>query len=99
MKIMLLCSGLGAVAGFIVIGMLFDATAHWRERVLLEVLYVFGALPGAAVGALIGAVNVLQKELRETRRELKHWQSIQQMDEDLSMPSTHIKPGPPSGRS
>jgi hypothetical protein len=58
-----------------------------------------GAIPAAAMGALFAAVNVILKELRETRRELKYWQSIQQMDEDLSKPSTHIKPAPPSGRS
>ena len=100
MKTMVLWTGIGAILGFILIWVIFGIfDRHQNDNGVKVVLSVMGAIPAAILGALFAAVSVIQKELRETRRELKHWQSIQQMDEELSKPSTQIKSAPPSGRS
>jgi hypothetical protein len=78
--------------------MFFSAhTWHASQRPVLIVVSIMGAFPVACTVALFSAFRTIQEELRETRRELKYWQSMH-MYEDSESPSTGIKPAPPSGR-
>ena len=99
MKRMFVSACIWHAGGFALLTAMF-LWATWNgfvaERGLWVVFSFMGAIL-AAIGALFSAVKIIQEELRETRRELKHWQSIQ-MYEDTESPSTNIKPAPPSGR-
>ncbi len=88
---------LGAFIGFLVYNVAFLATGDFtrREFGLLIVLSTLGAFPAAILATLFAAVSIIQAELRETRREMKHWQSTFQMLDDEDGPSTHFKPGLP----
>ena len=99
MKSMALWAGIGGVVGFILLFACFSIATRPDdgERGIWVVFSIMGAISVAALGALFAAVNVIQYEMREMRRELKHW-PIQQMDIELDKPSTHIKPLPPAGR-
>ena len=101
MKRMGLWAGIGAVGGFILFYACFrvGTRPHDSDHGLWVVFSIMGAFIVAAIGALFAAVSVFQSEMHETRRELKHWKSIQQLDIELDKPSTHIKPAPPSRQS
>src|SRR4051812_43705329 len=100
MKIMVIASGIGGVAAFILLWALFSATLgrNGPDHGIVTVFSVMGAIPGAAIGALFAAVSVIRMELREIRRELKHWQSLQTLDMDVDLPSTQFKSAPQTGR-
>jgi hypothetical protein len=99
MKRMFVCACIAEAVGFVVLVVMFLVATpnHVGERSLWIVFSITGAIPVAAIAALFSAVKTIQEELRETRRELKHWQSMQ-MYEDPEGPSTKIKPASPSGR-
>jgi hypothetical protein len=101
MKSMIFWAGLGSVVGFLALWVVFVIVVQPRgpDGAVFFVFSIMGAIPATAIGAIFAGVNFIQKEMRETRRELKHWQSIQQLDVDLDKPSIHIKPAPPSGGS
>jgi hypothetical protein len=101
MKRMVLWAGTGWVVGFFLCYACFYLSAgpHDTDRKTWVAYSIMFALPVAAIGALFAGVSVIQKQLRETQRELKYWQSIQQLDIELDKPSTHFKPAPPSDRS
>jgi len=93
MKTMVLWSVLGATAGFVFLFLAFRIATepHHGEQGLWIVFSIMGAIPAAAIGAIFAAAKTVQLELREARRELKHWQSIQQLDVDLDKPLTKFK--------
>src|SRR5262249_50435493 len=99
MKRMLINALIGQTVGFFLLVVMFAlATPHRDDWPVLCAFSFMGAVPFAAIGALFGAVSTIREEMRETRRELKHWQSMQ-MYEEPEKPSTGIKPAPPSGRT
>jgi hypothetical protein len=99
MQNMVIWAGFGAFVGFLVLQAAFAILVRplGPDGAVFFVISIMGAIPAAAIGALFAGVNVIQKEMRETRRDLKHWQSVRQMDVDSENPSTHFKPTQPSG--
>ena len=99
MKSMAFWAGIGALVGFSLLWAVFSAVTEARgpERGLWSAFSIMGAIPAAAIGAGFAAVSIIRKELRETGRAIRHWQSIQHLDEELNKESTHIKPAPLSG--
>ena len=100
MKIMVLWTVIGAVVGYFVIYYLFgtlagDMRADFGTKAFFSLTN--GAIPMAAIGAIFAGVSVIQTELRETRREWKHWLSIHRLDIELDKPSTQFESAPPSG--
>jgi hypothetical protein len=92
-----------AVTGFFIglfgLWVLFKLFVHERPpEGLWFVFSVMGAIPVSATFALFGAVQTIQEEMRETRREIKHWQSLFQTDDYGDKPITQFKAGPPVRR-
>lgn len=88
---------IGAVVGFVVLMVMFlmCTPPGPPERGIWFVFSIMGAIPVAAIASLFAAVSVIQAELRETQRAIKHWQSTFQLADDVDKPSTQFKPGPP----
>lgn len=97
---MLTWAGVGFGIGFLVLLALFYICMRRQvpDEGLFLVFSFMGAIPAAAFFALFAAVKIFQDEMRETRREMKHWQSIIQHIEEIDRPSTQFKLGPPSKR-
>jgi hypothetical protein len=97
MSRMFTLAGVGFVAGLLTLWALFTVCVPDppRERPLWFAFSVMGAIPVSAMFALFGAVKSLQDEMKETRREMKHWQSMFDRHEDDDKPSTQFKSGLP----
>lgn len=93
----------GAVVGFLVIFVVFLlATEPQRlpaERGIWAAFSFLGAIPVSAMFSLFAGVSVMQAEIREMRREFKHWESRFEQFEEKEKPSTQFKPGSPPGRT
>jgi hypothetical protein len=90
-------AGIGFAIGTLVLFVLFRIGTERAipEGGILFAFSVMGGIPAAAIGALFGAVKILQDEMKETRREMKHWQSMFDRHEDDDKPSTQFKSGLP----
>jgi len=93
-------AGVGFFIGLLGLWGLFAACAPRgpADSALWFAFAVMGAIPVSATFALFGAVKSIQEEMRETRRELKHWKTLFQMTEDEEAPSTQFKSGTPPKR-
>jgi hypothetical protein len=101
MSRMLKYAGAGFGVGFLILFVIFNLCVpdgNRKEGISFS-FSIMGAVPAAAMCALFGAVQILQDEMRETRRQMKHWQSLFQIDNDHEKPSTQFKIGLPSDRS
>jgi hypothetical protein len=97
MKRMFIYVTIGQAIGFGALTVLFLSLSEGAvaERRFFIVLAFTSAMPIAIIAALFSVLSTIQEELRETRRELKHWQSMQ-LYLEAEKPSTNIKPAPPS---
>ena len=81
----------GGLGAFLLLCVLFCmASPHGNEFPIFAVLALGNSISAAGMFALFGAVRAIQAELRETQRQLKHWQSIQSLDIGLDESSSHI---------
>jgi amino acid transporter len=95
---MFLSAGAGAT-----IGLVFGAiVAALLDRPHLNpapaALFIGIATPiGTFIGAMFGAVSVLQEEIRKLQREMQRWQRIEDLIAEIrdQPSSTQFKSGPP----
>ena len=107
MKRIFLSGGCGLFIGFVLFAFLFSLTARGGDQGILPVLALMASIPIGVFFSLLSAFRILQQELQETRREMKHWQSSFQLmrDDDIKppphdgiKPSTQVRSGEPPKR-
>lgn len=90
----------GGIGTFVLLYAMFMMAfgGHDGNMAVCAVLAFGNAISAAAACALFAGMKLVLSELRETQRQLKHWQSIQSLDIGLDEPSTLHRHTPPYDR-